>query len=283
MSSKLCGVTRQLLPDLPDRPETPDFPDFPMDDARAECKSLRLSGTSPVVAMLVLGARGPAAAPHGRATTQLSLARSPGRTQGHPSARPAASHTHRHCLAAQTDAPDRHSSCCSPSRPAAPGPGVWTQRGGGQRMNSVVPKVWKLIIHEPVCEPKFIQRTQDEHRQRPRCLSGRTRTPRPAHPSYCPQSDGRVNLWEAKHNCVATETEKVLLYGQLPSIVKMDNTLGTLKAAKHLALSSNCIEKNTGLKGLDVPEVLSLGHNCIKKLEGLDDVAPTLQQLWIST
>jgi hypothetical protein len=44
---------------------------------------------------------------------------------------------------------------------------------------------------------------------------------------------------EAKHNCVATETEKVLLYGQLPPIVKMDNTLGTLKAAKHLALSSN--------------------------------------------
>jgi len=89
-------------------------------------------------------------------------------------------------------------------------------------------------------------------------------------------------LQEAKHNCVATETEKVLLYGQLPPIVKMDNTLGTLKAAKHLALSSNCIEKITGLKGLDVLEVLSLGRNCIKKLEGLDDVAPTLQQLWIS-
>lgn len=93
-----------------------------------------------------------------------------------------------------------------------------------------------------------------------------------------------VMFWyqEAKHNCVATETEKVLLYGQLPPIVKMDNTLGTLKAAKHLALSSNCIEKITGLKGLDVLEVLSLGRNCIKKLEGLDDVATTLQQLWIS-
>jgi len=74
----------------------------------------------------------------------------------------------------------------------------------------------------------------------------------------------------------------VLLYGQLPPIVKMDNTLGTLKAAKHLALSSNCIEKITGLKGLDSIEVLSLGRNCIKKLEGLDDVAASLQQLWIS-
>ena len=74
----------------------------------------------------------------------------------------------------------------------------------------------------------------------------------------------------------------MLLYGQLPPIVKMDNTLGTLKAAKHLALSSNCIEKITGLKGLDSIEVLSLGRNCIKKLEGLDDVAASLQQLWIS-
>ena len=33
-----------------------------------------------------------------------------------------------------------------------------------------------------------------------------------------------------KHNCVATETEKVLLYDQLPPIVKMDNKLGTLNA-----------------------------------------------------
>ena len=87
---------------------------------------------------------------------------------------------------------------------------------------------------------------------------------------------------EAKHNCVATETEKVLLYGQLPPIVKMDNTLGTLKACKHLALSSNCIEKITGLKGLDVIEVLSLGRNCIKKLEGLDDISATLRELWMS-
>jgi hypothetical protein len=28
--------------------------------------------------------------------------------------------------------------------------------------------------------------------------------------------------------------------------------------------------------------VLSLGRNCIKKLEGLEPVAPTLKQLWVS-
>mmetsp|Transcript_39931 Transcript_39931/g.125422 ORF Transcript_39931/g.125422 Transcript_39931/m.125422 type:complete len:156 (-) Transcript_39931:48-515(-) len=62
----------------------------------------------------------------------------------------------------------------------------------------------------------------------------------------------------------------------------MDNTLGTLKACKHLSLSSNCIEKIAGLKGLEQLEVLSLGRNQIKKLEGLDDVASTLKELWIS-
>jgi hypothetical protein len=35
----------------------------------------------------------------------------------------------------------------------------------------------------------------------------------------------------------------------VPPIVKMDATLSTLKACKHLALSSNVIEKITGLKG----------------------------------
>lgn len=81
---------------------------------------------------------------------------------------------------------------------------------------------------------------------------------------------------------MASEAEKVLLYGQQPPIVKMDGTLGTLKAAKHLALSSNNIEKISGLKGLEQLEILSLGRNCVKKLDGLDDVSGTLKELWIS-
>ncbi|EKX51967.1 hypothetical protein GUITHDRAFT_102579 [Guillardia theta CCMP2712] len=82
--------------------------------------------------------------------------------------------------------------------------------------------------------------------------------------------------------CVAAEQEKVLLFGQMPPIVKMDNTLSTLKACKHLALSSNCIEKITGIKGCESLEVLSLGRNQIKKLDGVEDVSETLQELWIS-
>lgn len=42
-----------------------------------------------------------------------------------------------------------------------------------------------------------------------------------------------------------------LRYGQLPPIQKMDNTLGTLKACKHLSLSSNAIDRIAGLKGMD--------------------------------
>ena len=54
----------------------------------------------------------------------------------------------------------------------------------------------------------------------------------------------------------------------MPPIAKMDNTLSTLKAAKHISLSSNVIEKITGLKGCESCEILSLGRNQIKKLDG---------------
>merc|ERR1719316_1215209 len=45
-----------------------------------------------------------------------------------------------------------------------------------------------------------------------------------------------------------------------PLIVKMDNSLSTLKKCKHLRMSSNAI----------------------KKIEGLNDISDTLEQLWIS-
>merc|ERR1719353_2243697 len=45
-----------------------------------------------------------------------------------------------------------------------------------------------------------------------------------------------------------------------PLIVKMDNALSTLKKCKQLRMSSNAIEK----------------------IEGLNEVADTLEQLWIS-
>ena len=51
---------------------------------------------------------------------------------------------------------------------------------------------------------------------------------------------------------------------------------------RHLALSTNNIEKISSLSGLDNLRILSLGRNQIKKIENLDSVAETLEELWIS-
>lgn len=69
---------------------------------------------------------------------------------------------------------------------------------------------------------------------------------------------------------------------QKPLIAKMDGSLGALKACKHLRLSSNAIDKITGLQGLDQLEILSLGRNSLKSLNGIEPVADTLKQLWCS-
>ena len=62
----------------------------------------------------------------------------------------------------------------------------------------------------------------------------------------------------------------------------MDSSLSALRACRHLALSTNSLDKIGNLTGLEKLEVLSLGRNCLKKLENLEAVAGTLQQLWVS-
>mmetsp|Transcript_6786 Transcript_6786/g.20627 ORF Transcript_6786/g.20627 Transcript_6786/m.20627 type:complete len:194 (-) Transcript_6786:522-1103(-) len=94
-----------------------------------------------------------------------------------------------------------------------------------------------------------------------------------------------IKAFEASAECVAAEAEDVRLCPislQLPLITKLDASLGTLKACKHLRLSTNAIDKISNLNGLDNLEILSLGRNAIKSLNGIDPVADTLKQLWIS-
>merc|ERR1719375_2875480 len=84
---------------------------------------------------------------------------------------------------------------------------------------------------------------------------------------------------------VAADMEEVRLCPismMKPLIVKMDNSLSTLKKCKHLRMSSNAIGKIEGLAGMDALTILSLGRNALKKIEGLNEVADTLEQLWIS-
>merc|ERR1711865_636716 len=79
------------------------------------------------------------------------------------------------------------------------------------------------------------------------------------------------------------EAANVRLYGMLPPITKMDPAaLSTLKECKHLALSSNNIDKIGNLARMEKLVVLSLGRNNIKKLENLDGLGARLEQLWIS-
>jgi dynein light chain 1, axonemal len=101
---------------------------------------------------------------------------------------------------------------------------------------------------------------------------------------------------------VAEEASVIKLYCQIPPINKLDNSLNTLKnceyvnslcllqlppidillCCRHLSLSTNSIDRLIPLSGMKKLRILSLGRNQIKKIEKLDDVADTLEELWIS-
>jgi Leucine-rich repeat (LRR) protein len=55
-----------------------------------------------------------------------------------------------------------------------------------------------------------------------------------------------------------------------------------LKNCEVLSLSTNTIERMVSLSGMANLRILSLGRNNIKKLEKLEDIPPSLEQLWIS-
>ena len=82
-----------------------------------------------------------------------------------------------------------------------------------------------------------------------------------------------IKLWEQAEGKVAAEAEDVRLCPislQAPIIQKMDNSLSQLKKCKHLRLSTNSIDKITGLNGMEQLQILSLGRNQIKRIEGLE-------------
>jgi len=68
----------------------------------------------------------------------------------------------------------------------------------------------------------------------------------------------------------------------MPPINKMDNALISLKNCERLALSTNNIDRMTSLAGMNKLKILSVGRNLIKKIEKLEDVASSLEELWIS-
>lgn len=91
-----------------------------------------------------------------------------------------------------------------------------------------------------------------------------------------------LKQWEAKNEGTpASEATEISLCNL--SIAKLDSkALGTLKKCEKLSLSTNMIDKMTSLPGMTELKILSLGRNNLKKIEKLEDVAGTLEQLWLS-
>ena len=70
---------------------------------------------------------------------------------------------------------------------------------------------------------------------------------------------------------------------QIPPIAKLDNSLNSLKNCEQLSLSTNSIDRlSIGLGGMTKLRILSVGRNVIKRIEKLEEVAETLEELWIS-
>lgn len=91
-----------------------------------------------------------------------------------------------------------------------------------------------------------------------------------------------IKRFEEKSKENASEAKDVGLQFQWLPIEKMDNTLGQLVRCEKLSLSTNMIEKISGLGGLRNLKILSLGRNYIKAFSGLEPVGETLEELWIS-
>ncbi|CAO1441292.1 unnamed protein product [Diamesa serratosioi] len=91
-----------------------------------------------------------------------------------------------------------------------------------------------------------------------------------------------IKRFEDRFKCNATEAKEVQLQFQYPGIERLDPQLGTLVKCQKLSLSTNMIDKITGLNGMKSLKILSAGRNYIKTISGLDCVADTLEELWLS-
>ncbi|XP_076302198.1 dynein axonemal light chain 1-like [Lasioglossum baleicum] len=91
-----------------------------------------------------------------------------------------------------------------------------------------------------------------------------------------------IQRWEEKTGLNASEEKKIILSFQWPPIDKMDNNLAALTAVENLSLSTNMIEKISGINSLKNLKILSLGRNNIKTFSGLEAVGEHLEELWIS-
>ncbi|KAJ8670224.1 hypothetical protein QAD02_001483 [Eretmocerus hayati] len=98
-------------------------------------------------------------------------------------------------------------------------------------------------------------------------------------PTSCKEA---IQRWEEKNGKQAKDEKEIILSFQWPPIEKMDNSLSTLVKVEKLSLSTNMIEKISGINALKNLKILSLSRNYIKTFSGLEAIGDTLEQLWIS-
>ena len=91
-----------------------------------------------------------------------------------------------------------------------------------------------------------------------------------------------LKKWEETYEKKCAEALEVKLIGVFPPIEKMDGSLSKLSLCQKLSLSTNMISVISNLQGLKCLRILSLGRNLIKSLAGIEVVAETLEELWIS-
>ncbi len=91
-----------------------------------------------------------------------------------------------------------------------------------------------------------------------------------------------IQKWERKTGIPPAEATEVSLIGQIPPMDRIDDSLNQFENCIKLSLSTNAIDKMVSLPRLKNLKILSLGRNNIKKIQYLDDVAATLEELWIS-
>ena len=70
---------------------------------------------------------------------------------------------------------------------------------------------------------------------------------------------------------------------QLPNLLeRLDNEINQFENAEKLSLSTNSIQMIVPMQRLKNLKILSLARNNIKRIQNLEDVAATLEQLWLS-
>ena len=92
-----------------------------------------------------------------------------------------------------------------------------------------------------------------------------------------------IKNWEQKTGLIPNETLEVNLMCELPNpIDRLDESLNMFEQCEKLSFSTNEIVKLVPMPKLTNLKILSLGRNKLRSLKYIDDVSPTLEQLWVS-